>query len=145
MNHQKDNFPAPLVRDHGHVPRKTSKTRGVKVTDDFSTAYWAISEIFKILVGTHVVSKHANFCDDPSMYAAMAPKIRGRRRFFPISFVSDGLWISVFLRTDAAGEIFRNLGKDVTVKPIVAETCSSHLIWTSPMSSVGSLNFAQKM
>ena len=89
------------------MPRKTSKTRGVKVTDDFSTAYWAISEIFEILVGTHVVSKHANFWDDPSMYAGMALKIRGRRPNFHISFCLDARSTLVYLRTDAAAVDFR--------------------------------------
>ena len=110
------------------MPRKTSKTRGVKVTDDFSTAYWAISEIFEILVGTHVVSKHANFWDDPSMYAAMAPKIRGRRRFFPISFVSDGLWISVFLRTDAAVVNFGFASRYASAESEGRESCSIEII-----------------
>ena len=29
-----------------------------------------------MLVRPHVVSKHANFCGDPRMYASMRPKIR---------------------------------------------------------------------
>ena len=89
------------VSSKEQVPRATcfgSRARDARVRitylaysiiADISAIYKAIQEILKILVGPHVVSKHANFWDDPSMYAAVAPKIRGRRRVFHISFCWD--------------------------------------------------------
>ena len=51
-----------------------------------------------------------------------------RRHVFPISFVSDGLWICVFLRPDAAVVNFRFASRYVSAESEGRESCSVEII-----------------
>ena len=72
---------------------------------------------------THVLSKLAKFRGDPSTYAEMRAKIGGRRRIFHISFCLGARSATVYLPIDAAGEIFRRLGKYLTAESEAIKSC----------------------